>query len=276
LNTNGRLGDGTKTDRPAPVQPAGVRDVTGFAVASDHALALLDDGTVMIWGAHVAAGIGSHADAPKPMPVPGLRDVVEVGAAGSDSCARTKDGSLWCWGVNDHGQIGDGTRKDRWLPTKVRGQSGVVGFRVAPDHTCAWHADGSVACWGNDSRGAAGCGGVHTVKGVDNDTQNGPMFMVLDCLQPTVVAGIAHVSRIETTLRTTLALLGSGATWTWGNTPVEGDAIPVRSPADGPVGHDSFHRSDVVDLAVGGQVACVVTAAGQVYCDDGGNVAVGW
>jgi hypothetical protein len=42
------------------------------------------------------------------------------------------------------------------------------------------------------------------------------------------------------------------------------------------VGHDSFHRSDVVDLAVGGQVACVVTAAGQVYCEDGGNVAVGW
>jgi hypothetical protein len=282
MNYHGELGDGTKVHRAVPVQAVGVKSVASYTLGDSSVLALLEDGTLMAWGADYG-GVGNRfllrADSPTPVPMRGLRDVVEVRTGGS-TCARRKDGSLWCWGFNGDGEVGDGTRKPRWLPTRVPGQSGVVGFRVTLGRTCAWHADGKVACWGTDGWGAAGCGGQHTIKR-ESPAPMGLQSWAVDCMQPTVVAGVVGVARVEMDYYATYALLRSGATSTWGH----GDAqaygpeptIVLRTPEDGPIGTDPFGRTDVVDLVTGGPAACILTAAGQVFCDDSKpGVPVSW
>ncbi len=45
--------------------------------------------------------------------------VAAIAAGGSYSSALKMDGSVWAWGYNCCGQIGDGTRTDRWYPVQV-------------------------------------------------------------------------------------------------------------------------------------------------------------
>jgi alpha-tubulin suppressor-like RCC1 family protein len=49
-NEYGRLGDGTTTNRSAPVQVSGLTGVTAIDAGQSHSLALLPDGTVRAWG----------------------------------------------------------------------------------------------------------------------------------------------------------------------------------------------------------------------------------
>ena len=272
-NASGQLGDGTKVHRPAPVQAVGVHDVASFALAGDRVLALRADGTLMAWGSGVAT----------PAAVPGLRDAVEIGASSTHSCARRKDGSLWCWGTNADGELGDGTQEDRATPTPVHGLSGVVGMRVGLERTCAWHGDGKVACWGEDTAGAIDCAGVARRK---RQYESGFEKWVPDCLEPTVIAGLDGVTRVEMAAHASFALLRSGALRRWGGKGDEGfpsaPRLVVPPPLDGAFVFDPIERPDVVDLAVDGEAtACAVTTAGQVYCTDTptpgpGGVAVTW
>ena len=64
LNSSGELGDGTTTDRAAPVQvtgPGGIDFLSGIvavAAGRDHTLALRNDGTVWAWGRSQYGGLG--------------------------------------------------------------------------------------------------------------------------------------------------------------------------------------------------------------------------
>ncbi|WP_147449992.1 MopE-related protein [Corallococcus carmarthensis] len=49
-NSSGQLGDGTSTERAAPVQVTGLTDVASLAAGSYHSLAVKQDGSVWGWG----------------------------------------------------------------------------------------------------------------------------------------------------------------------------------------------------------------------------------
>jgi hypothetical protein len=71
-----------------------------------------------------------HAEGP-PLPMPrrvrGLPQEVpfaSVSAGSEHSMALSADGRLYVWGWNEHGQVGDGTRRDARLPLCVRPPAG--------------------------------------------------------------------------------------------------------------------------------------------------------
>lgn len=75
------------------------------------------------------------------------------------SCAATGAGAITCWGLNDHGQLGDGTRVNRTRPAQVVGLSRGASLPTGGwSYSCAVAAGGVGKCWGANESGQLGNG----------------------------------------------------------------------------------------------------------------------
>jgi hypothetical protein len=72
LNDHGQLGDGTKTDRPVPVDVVGLRGATAIATGGFYSCAVLGTGGVKCWGSGGALGDGTTVDRLRPVSVVGF------------------------------------------------------------------------------------------------------------------------------------------------------------------------------------------------------------
>jgi alpha-tubulin suppressor-like RCC1 family protein len=122
-NTNGQVGDGSRSQRAAPVGVRSIVDAAGLAAGSNHTCARLMGGQVVCWGSNGLGqiGDGSRTDELLPTRTLNLPDAREVVAGLNHTCARRTNGQVLCWGFNDQGQIGDGTTERRLVPTPVVG-----------------------------------------------------------------------------------------------------------------------------------------------------------
>lgn len=153
-NTNGQLGDGTTTHRPAPVDVVGLTSgVRAVAVGGSATCATTTTGAVTCWGVDYGT---------VPVPVVGLgAGVLEIALGGSHTCALTVSGHVLCWGMNWYGQLGDGSLTASDTPAQVVGLTSGVGSLAAATtgyHTCASTRGGGVKCWGHNGDGRLGNG----------------------------------------------------------------------------------------------------------------------
>jgi alpha-tubulin suppressor-like RCC1 family protein len=72
---------------------------------------------------------------------------VQVATGTAHTCAVIESGDVLCWGANASGQIGDGTRVNRFVPTQVPGIR-AQSIAAGANKTCAVLDDGGVTCWG--------------------------------------------------------------------------------------------------------------------------------
>ena len=166
-NVLGQLGDGTTTERDAPVQvcTASSTPLSGVIAVSAgglSSLALKADGTVWAWGWNYFGqlGIGNTTDQHYAVQVTGLSHVVAI-AAGYDHClALTSDGNVWAWGWNYYGQLGDGSTTTHSSPEQISGVSGVIALAAQENCSLALMADGTVWSWGEGDTGALGLGSL--------------------------------------------------------------------------------------------------------------------
>nr|WP_300150898.1 hypothetical protein [Propionicimonas sp.] len=172
LNTNGRLGDGSTTQRTVPVAvttASGLLDgrtVTSVSAGASHSCAAAD-GLAFCWGLNTNGRLGDGSTTQRTAPVAvttasGVlsgRTVTAVSAGASHSCA-VADGLAFCWGLNDDGRLGDGTTTQRTAPVAVRA-TGVLNGRTLTSisagstFSCATgNTPGS--CWGRGSSSQLG------------------------------------------------------------------------------------------------------------------------
>lgn len=121
-NTNGQLGDGTRTPRQTPVAVAAPASVpvgtrwTQVALGANHTLALRSDGTLWAWGANYWGQLGDNSGQtqlrPVRIPVPTAANgaVWNLVVTGDDhTLARASDGLVFGWGRDQRAQLGVGT-----------------------------------------------------------------------------------------------------------------------------------------------------------------------
>ena len=249
-NFNGRLGDGTTTDRLTPVPVSGLTSgVVAVAAGAHHTCAVTGGGAVVCWGANFNGQLGdaTTTDRLTPVAVSGLASGVASVATGLyHSCAVTTGGAMQCWGNNSSGQLGDGTTVPafRSTPAPVTGLgSGVASIAAGEGHTCALLATGAVLCWGRNANGQVG-------DATTTDRATPVPVTGLPSAAGAITAGQWH----------TCALTTAGAVQCWGYNQSGGLGDGTTSERHTPVTASGFDGAQIV-------IATVSLPAGKVAGD---------
>ncbi len=184
VNASGQLGTGT-TSGPetcgkgasatacsrVPVAVSGLTGASAIAAGESHALALLQDGEAMAWGANSGAlGDGTTTNSSVPVtvcaqeasgsPCGALTGVRSIAAGSGLSLALLAGGGVDSWGENGSGELGDGSTARALAPVPVSGIDDAVSIAAGggSDNGFAVLADGSVMGWGANGEAALGDG----------------------------------------------------------------------------------------------------------------------
>lgn len=153
------------------------------------------------------------------------------------SCAIDDD-RLRCWGVNHNGQVGDGSREDRWLPTEVALSVETRAVAAGQWHACALDDTGQVWCWGR-------------IGNMSLTPLPAPM-------------GIGDAIALASGPASACAVHRDGGVSCWGSTwerrggtcLMTGTSEPLRVPGTG----------RAVAVAVGNGHQCLIRANGTLHC----------
>lgn len=207
-NNYGQLGDGSTTDKTAPVMVKGLSGVfiADVAAGSNHSLALDDLGRVWAWGYNTNGELGDGTTTARSTPgqvhFPSGTVIVQVVSGDSHSLALDATGKLWAWGSNVDGKLGDGTTTNRTTPVLVTGLTGVTvkWLDAGSTHSLVVDSKNQVLSWGGNAYGQLGdSGGSRSVPGLVGG---------LNGLQlEGVCAGAYH----------SVVLDSNGGAWAWGH-----------------------------------------------------------
>ena len=150
---------------PIPILDADLAPLSGIVAVQGSSLfacGLHADGRIDCWGnLPASAGLERRlVDVAVTIDLGGVPVPTREIAVGEDMlCRLDQDGTVECLGVNDVGQLGDGTREDRFAMAPVIGLPGAV-TRIASgaQPVCATLADDTLWCWGANRFGQLGAG----------------------------------------------------------------------------------------------------------------------
>lgn len=177
FNDNGKLGDGTTTDRNFPTEItsrfslAAGDQIISLSLGWYHSSALSETGRVFMWGYNGSFGLlGDGTTASRNIPTEitskfSLSEgdqIISLTLGWYHSSALTSFGRVFMWGSNGDGELGDGTTTNRLVPTEITSSFPpflmIISISLGKDHSTALSATGRVFMWGNNYFGELGDG----------------------------------------------------------------------------------------------------------------------
>jgi len=160
-NNAGQLGDGTTTQRTAPVPVAGALTFAAVTTGGFHSCGVTASNVAYCWGLNDSGQLGDGTQTQRTMPVSvaGGLSFTNVNGGGNYTCGVIAGGAGYCWGANFlYGQLGDGTTTMRTSPVAVTGGHTFGTVSAGGLHTCGLTSSGAAYCWGDNGRGELGDG----------------------------------------------------------------------------------------------------------------------
>jgi alpha-tubulin suppressor-like RCC1 family protein len=249
--SNGRLGDGTTTNRSSPVSVVGgYTDWIQVATANAHNLGLRANGTAWAWGNGAFGQLGDGTaliTLTLVSVVGGFTDWIQVDAGDNHSLGLRADGTAWAWGSGSLGRLGDGTIVNKSSPVSVvGGYTDWIQVYAGSSHSLGIRANGTAWAWGSGLNGRLGDGTAVS--------KSSPVSVVggfTDWLQ---VSGDSH----------NLGVRANGTAWAWGNGSLgrlgDGTVVDRSSPVSVIGGF-----TDWIQVAAGDAHSLGLRANGTAY-----------
>ena len=200
-NYNGRVGDGTTTNRITPTRVGTASDWKDVSASLYHTLAINEKGELYAWGSNYlgALGDGTTTNRSTPTRIGTAADWKHIAAGRRFNLAVNTKGELYAWGLNSYGQLGDGSTTNRNTPTRIGTAANWTHIAVGRDYSLALNGKGELYAWGfNGSSGRLG----------DGTTTNRNT--------PTRIGTAANWTHISAGLHHSLALNSKGELHAWG------------------------------------------------------------
>ncbi len=203
-NDLGQLGDGTSTDKHAPVRVGSATKWASVSAGGSHTIAVETDGTLWAWGwnAFGQLGDGTSTDKHAPVQIGSATNWKSVSAGLFHSIVLKTDGTLWAWGRNYNAQLGDGTTVDKSAPVQIGSATNWKAVFGGGYHTIAVKSDGTLWAWGDNYYGQLGSG--------DNFDRTTPTQIGIATNWKSASAGLFH------TIATTTYSGGGEELFAWG------------------------------------------------------------
>jgi alpha-tubulin suppressor-like RCC1 family protein len=249
-NNSGGLGDGTTFERLTPVPVAGGLRFRQVSAGTDNTCGVTVDFLAYCWGSGDSGALGNGAtnDRLTPFAVAGGLQFRLVETNLIHTCGVSyPDNQAYCWGLNDKGQLGDGTRLNRFTPVPVFGSLRFRQVSTGFHHTCGVSTVGQAFCWGWNRYGQLGYGQEVVLRQKPVLVPGGHQFLQLD-------AGQQHTCGVTT---------GRQA-YCWGNgrSGQNGNGTKLLDFVPTPVsGGFSFDR-----VTAGAYHTCGETTLNRAYC----------
>lgn len=262
-NAAGELGDGTKTNRTAPVLIG-----TGFVkvrtqvkpYVSRSTCALKDDKFIYCWGynANGQLGDGSTTERLVPTVVSGGHEYEDVSMGSMHACGKMTGGGLRCWGYNTYnwntvGGLGNGvyvTNNTSTVPALVVGGDVFSTVSAGFNATCGVTSVGRLKCWGDLNRGFMADPASH-IRLVPQVSDLGESYSKM-ATGPSATCGI-----------TSLGLLKCWGGWDGYNTGYSiGDGIEIMRTSPVVIDRGRIYN----EVSSSGLYSCGLRDNGFIYC----------
>jgi alpha-tubulin suppressor-like RCC1 family protein len=250
-NANGLLGDGTTTDRLAPVAATALGTVASLGkdtTLADHQCLVTSAGAVKCWGNNSIGQLGDGTSTNRATPVTVITSgAAKVAVGRSHTCVLMTDGTTRCTGENRFGNLGNGTATSSlsFVNTSSVGTS-MTDIAAGANLSCATSISGILYCWGDGGFGQLGNGstGISQV--------------------PVSVSGISGVTNVALGDRHVCAALADGSAYCWGSNSWGqlGDGTTTNSSRPVRVDCDA----EVASLSASNSNTCILSTHGNVYC----------
>jgi alpha-tubulin suppressor-like RCC1 family protein len=205
LNMWGQLGDGTLGEdrrRTTPVAVVGKRRFRQLDAGWSHTCAINFSNVAFCWGyngnGQLGDGTTSGVGRPRPAAVLGGFAWKQVSGGGEHTCGVTQTDRVYCWGLNEQGQLGNGTTRQRLVPFAVSGGSGFSQVSAGGFHTCGATTAKLAWCWGSNWPGSLGDG------------------TTTDRWTPGAVAGLRKFTSVSAGELHTCGVTAAGRAFCWG------------------------------------------------------------
>ncbi|MBC8068896.1 MAG: hypothetical protein IAG13_11230 [Deltaproteobacteria bacterium] len=226
--------------------------VTQVAVGDRHGCAVLVSGEVWCWGANDLGQLGDSVNPLEATPIPAVAvvadDPVREVAALGHTCVRSEQGNVRCFGDNSSGQVDPALVQPSAVPTPAPWIPSANHIGVGLAHSCA--TDGvSMLCWG--SNGSSQLTGIAPGPG--------PTSYPLGSVSALEQGGNHGCVR------------QAGSLLCWGSND-SGQLAQDPTLVPTVAAPTAIAITDPIDVALGRQHSCALSAGGAISCWGRGDV----